>query len=138
MCIVKKRRAIKLEVNVRGEFSGWKVFNKVKSRLYRDWIGSAIPVNKKFYPQKKWINEVDFREKADKKLKKIYLSYNFGFHIFADRDDAIEWLEGHSVWSGNHIRKVKFRNIVAMGELSSGKAIAVATEIFILKTEQVK
>jgi len=131
--------------------TGWKVFEKRKTKLFSDVFGEGVPI-----PENKWVHEDKYREQYFKHKKFICVydeglagegvkifEYPFGWHVFKHKKDAEEWaLMGDNM----EVRKIKYRRACVQGkqELASVKrdkimsSIVVAKEIFIIPKKETK
>lgn len=127
MCLTKLGK-FKVKLDENGVGTGWKVFAKMKNKLYLDFRGTQHP-----RPKNQWLNEKDYRWKEDKVRGRIYydnFKYKFGWHIMKTKRSAEKWMEGAFFGNGDVVMKVKFRKVVATG-IQMKKQVIVAKEIFI-------
>lgn len=126
MCL-EKLSDFKINLDENGIGEGWKIFTNylADGELRGEWKS-----RQKARETNKWLKEGNFRAKNDKFAKKIpsfFLSeeYPFGFHVFLTK-------YGAEKWGGWHIKKVKFKKVVATG-LQGNCRCVVTKEIFIPK-----
>lgn len=123
MCL-KKLEDFNVRLSKDGVGTGYKVFNRKGGRLCGEY---ARPGKERRVGV--WLKEKNFRpQRIDTGLDRDGVKYKCGWHIFLKRNDALDW----SVL-GQHIRKIKFKGIVAMGRTENNRAVIVAKEIFIPK-----
>ena len=123
MCL-KKLEDFNVQLNKVGVGTGYKVFNGKEGRLYGEY---ARPGKERRVGV--WLKEENFRaQRIDTGLERDGVKYKRGWHIFLTRKDAVAWSVIHQ-----HVRKVKFKGIVAMGRTENNRAVIVAKEIFIPK-----
>ena len=85
-------------------YDGWKVFSvRDDDKL----VPVIISTNKSFSENEWNIDDCTETLTTDDYVEE----YKTGFHVFAERDDAISWREGTEV-----VRKVKVRNVQTIGK----------------------
>ena len=101
---------------------GWKVYNSTKNnKLTANMCGNVL----KTIPRNRWLNEKDYRHAAV-----ISPPEGYGYHIFLNKEDAIDW-----AYASQKILMVKYRNATYIGRFNDSNNI-VAKEILILPNQK--
>jgi len=117
---------------------GYKILEKFNGKLYPPIFRkkSYDSLHIKSLPVGKWLNEKDFRQ--NKHTKRTYIKcsktnqrYQYGWHIHSQHFIPL----GISGTPENYLKvyKVKYRNVVAVGNEDTSRVVIVAKEIFIEK-----
>ena len=123
MCL-QKLEDFNVRLNKDGVGTGYKVFRQFKGKLFGEYARTGKERRTDI-----WLKEENFRpQRSDDGLERIGKRYKRGWHVFLTWKAAENWRS-----EGQHIRKIKFKDIVATGRGAYNSRIVVAKEIFIPK-----
>ncbi len=118
----------------KGEAWVWKVFCADGRNLRSLFCGSGGPI-----PRGEWLGEKSVRRMDSTRNRRLFTEHNpcriypYGFHYYLKEADAR--VECESWCGGKVVKKVRVRNIVAMG-IQHNARVLVAKEMYVPKRGQ--